>query len=165
MRDVKRVIKLIEFFYHNLKDRPPREQLPDEEERPAKYPQIGRDKPSLLMRSYILALGLCYHSRLYEKELRRKYKQKVVKIFSKHVTFDLKTFDLILREEQEDNIKRMTCPPNTVFNEALLENVFVVIVCILNKIPAFIVGSSGLVLKFHYCVKLIKNYILYLTNN
>ncbi|CAB4416885.1 unnamed protein product [Rhizophagus irregularis] len=37
----------------------------------------------------------------------------------------------------------MTCPPNTAFNEALLENVLVIIVCILNRIPLFIVGSPG----------------------
>ncbi|CAG8779854.1 19761_t:CDS:1, partial [Rhizophagus irregularis] len=46
-------------------------------------------------------------------------------------------------EEQMDYIKRMTCPPNTAFNEALLENVLVIIVCILNRIPLFIVGSPG----------------------
>ncbi|CAJ0853177.1 12352_t:CDS:2 [Entrophospora sp. SA101] len=115
LRDVKRAIKLIKFFYEHLKDRPIRKRYPGEKEKPVKYPQVGKGKPSLLMRSYILALGLCYHSRLYEKEL----------------------------QEQEDNIKRMICPPNTAFNEALLENVLVMIVCMLTKIPVFIIGSPG----------------------
>ncbi|CAH1770931.1 11305_t:CDS:2, partial [Entrophospora sp. SA101] len=37
----------------------------------------------------------------------------------------------------------MICPPNTAFNEALLENVLVMIVCMLTKIPVFIIGSPG----------------------
>ncbi|CAJ0766969.1 13664_t:CDS:10 [Entrophospora sp. SA101] len=37
----------------------------------------------------------------------------------------------------------MILPPNTAKNEALLENVLVMIVCILTKIPVFIIGSPG----------------------
>ncbi|CAJ0628335.1 12323_t:CDS:10 [Entrophospora sp. SA101] len=141
LRDVKRAIKLVIFFYEHLKDRPARKKLPHEKNNPAKYP---KSKPSLHVRSYILALGLCYHSRLYEKELRNKYKEEIAKIYNKYdKSFKKETFDLILREEQEDNIKRMICPPNTAFNEALLENVLVMMVCILTKIPAFIIGSPG----------------------
>ena len=165
LHDIKRFIKLIKFFYDHLKSRPTRKKLSDEKVKPAKYPQTGKGKPSLLMRSYILALGLCYHSRLYEKELRFRYKQEIIKIFSKYVTFNSRIFDSILREEQEDYIKRMVCPPNTTFNEALLENVLVMIVCILTKIPVFIIGSPGLVIKYSYC-EFNKHYIfIFLTDN
>ena len=153
LRDVKRAIKLIKFFHDHLKGRPARKQLPDEKVKPTKYPQTGKGKPSLLMRSYVLALGLCYHSRLYEKDLRFRYKQEIIKIFSKYVTFNLQMFDLILREEQEDYIERMICPPNIAFNEALLENVWVTIVCILTKIPVFIIGSPGLVIDLFFNIK------------
>src|SRR5439155_8028470 len=105
LHDIKRFIKLIKFFYDHLKSRPTRKKLSDEKVKPAKYPQTGKGKPSLLMRSCILALGLCYHSRLYEKELRFRYKQEIIKIFSKYVIFNLQMFDSILREEQEDYIK------------------------------------------------------------
>ncbi|CAB4417698.1 unnamed protein product [Rhizophagus irregularis] len=37
----------------------------------------------------------------------------------------------------------MQCPPNTAKNEALLENVLATIVCILTKIPVFIIGETG----------------------
>src|SRR2546430_2739492 len=52
-------------------------------------------------------------------------------------------FAKIIREEQEDYVNRMQCPPNTAKNEALLENVLVMIVCILTKIPCFIIGAPG----------------------
>ncbi|RIB30263.1 hypothetical protein C2G38_2153170 [Gigaspora rosea] len=37
----------------------------------------------------------------------------------------------------------MQLPPNTAINEALLENVLAMIVCILTKIPVFIIGAPG----------------------
>src|SRR5688572_32395638 len=45
-------------------------------------------------------------------------------VFRKH-KFDIdgERFSKIIREEQEDYINRMQCPPNTAKNEALLENV------------------------------------------
>src|SRR5437763_11630018 len=52
-------------------------------------------------------------------------------------------FNKIIREEQEDYINRMQCPPNTAMNEALLENVLVMIVCILKHMPLFLIGAPG----------------------
>jgi hypothetical protein len=37
----------------------------------------------------------------------------------------------------------MELPEGIAQNSALLENVFVVMVCILNKIPVFVVGKPG----------------------
>ncbi|CAI2170841.1 825_t:CDS:2, partial [Funneliformis geosporum] len=100
LRDVKRAIKLVDFFYKSLQTR--------QNER-NKYPDDSLD---IYFRSYILSLGLCYQSRLYE-------------------------------HEQMDYMNRMICPPNIAFNEALLENVLAAIVCIICKIPLFIVGAPG----------------------
>ncbi len=52
-------------------------------------------------------------------------------------------FNKIIREEQMNFMNRMTRPPNTALNEALLENVLSIIVYILCKVPLFIVGSPG----------------------
>ncbi|CAG8821908.1 14406_t:CDS:2, partial [Dentiscutata erythropus] len=52
-------------------------------------------------------------------------------------------FTRVIRDEQEDWVKRMQLPPNTAMNEALLENVLVMIVCILTKVPVFIIGAPG----------------------
>ena len=47
--------------------------------------------------------------------------------------------------EQRDILGRMNFRlwPNIAHNGALLENVFVMFVCILNKIPVFVVGKPG----------------------
>lgn len=46
--------------------------------------------------------------------------------------------------EQESYLDEMEVPRGTAHNTALLENVFVTLVCILNKIPVFIVGKPGI---------------------
>ncbi|RHZ89175.1 hypothetical protein Glove_18g29 [Diversispora epigaea] len=136
LRDVKRTITLIKFFHKSLQNRPPiRKGLP-------KYPSTMTF--NLKIRSYVLALGLCYQSRLYEQTLRQEYRKKMCNIFEKEkIHLNEKEFIKIIREEQEDYINRMICPPNTAQNEALLENVLVMIVCILTRIPVFIVGAPG----------------------
>ncbi|CAG8534868.1 35142_t:CDS:10, partial [Gigaspora margarita] len=134
LRDIKRAIILIQFFYESLQNRPPiRKGAP-------KYPPDSH----VNTRSYILTLGLCYQSRLYDQSLRKKYREIMCEIFK---TYDVhvgeKEFLKIIRDEQEDYINRMVCPPNTAKNEALLENVLVMTVCILTRIPVFIIGAPG----------------------
>ena len=134
LRDVKRAIKLVKFFYESLLTR---------QKENKQYPS---NSPDLVTRSYILALGLCYQSRLYDRELRKKYRVTMCKIFLRNEEYkNIREcrFNDIIREEQMDYINRMICPPNTAFNEALLENVLATIVCILCKVPLFIVGSPG----------------------
>ncbi|CAG2237365.1 RNF213 [Mytilus edulis] len=51
--------------------------------------------------------------------------------------------DIVLKE-QEDILNRMTdLPEGTALNTALQENVFMLLVCILSKIPIFLVGKPG----------------------
>src|SRR5436190_12525678 len=137
LRDVKRAITLVKFFYNSLENRPAYKKG-------HKYPPSGNPTP--LVRSYVLALSLCYHSRLYEQDLRKKYRREMGRILQKHKAYIGETgFANIIREEQEDYINRMQCPPNTAKNEALLENVLIMIVCILTKIPLFLIGAPGFV--------------------
>jgi hypothetical protein len=138
LRDVKRAIKLVKFFINSLKDRPPIKK----HEKIIKYP-LPSDITNNV-RAYVLALGLCYQSRLYEQRLRKEYRRKMGEIFKKHkFNINEEKFDRIIREEQENYLGRMQCPPNTAKNDALRENVLVMIVCILTKIPCFIIGEPG----------------------
>jgi hypothetical protein len=135
LRDVKRAIKLVKFFYKSLQDRPTYRKR-------HVYPPPGN--PNIKIRSYVLALSLCYHSRLYEQDLRKQYRREMGQILQNHKAYiGENMFATIIREEQEDYINRMQCPPNTAYNEALLENVLVMIVCILTKIPLFLIGAPG----------------------
>ncbi|CAI2175252.1 8940_t:CDS:10, partial [Funneliformis geosporum] len=103
LRDVKRAITLVKYFYNSL------------------------------------ALSLCNHSRLYDQKLRKKYRIEMEKILN----LKKDAFSKIIRDEQEDYINRMQCPPTLAKNEALLENVLVMIACILTKIPLFLIGAPG----------------------
>nr|AMJ52381.1 hypothetical protein [Rhizophagus clarus] len=135
LRDVKRAITLVKFFYNSLENRPPYKKG-------HKYPQSGN--PTTTTRSYVLALSLCYHSRLYDQNLRKQYRREMGQILQSYKAYiGENMFAKIIREEQEDYINRMKCPPNTANNEALLENVLVMIACILTRIPLFLIGASG----------------------
>jgi hypothetical protein len=131
LRDVKRAIILVKFFYNTLNNRPT-------------YKKALPDNITTITRSYVLALSLCYHFRLNEQDLRKQYRYEIGQVFQNHKTFvGEKIFVGIIREEQEDYINRMQVPSNIAKNDALLENVLVMIVCILNKIPIFVIGEAG----------------------
>ncbi len=49
----------------------------------------------------------------------------------------------IINEEQDYYINRMELHSDIARNQALKENVFAIIPCILNKIPIFICGKPG----------------------
>ncbi|RGB33408.1 hypothetical protein C1646_816080 [Rhizophagus diaphanus] len=122
-------------FIHKIEER-------NSERTYSTYPPPGN--PTIRTRSYVLALSLCYHSWLYEQDLRKQYRQEMGQILHNHnVYVGELMFAKIIREEQEDYINRMQCPPNTAYNEALLENVLIMVVCILTKIPLFLIGVSG----------------------
>jgi E3 ubiquitin-protein ligase RNF213 len=60
-------------------------------------------------------------------------------------TISHERFQYILVGEQKAYLKAMDLPNGIAANAALLENVFVTLVCILNKIPIFVVGKPGMV--------------------
>src|SRR5437763_8573641 len=96
LRDVKRAITLVKFFYKTLENRQPYRKG-------HRYPPPGN--PTIITRSYVLALSLCYHSRLYEHDLRKKYHREMGQILQKHKAYIGEImFASIIREEQEDYI-------------------------------------------------------------
>ncbi|CAG8447585.1 8222_t:CDS:10, partial [Acaulospora morrowiae] len=102
-------------------------------------------------RSLVLALGVCYLFRLHDQLQRRHYRNKMIEIIKNHQP-NFKTppntlndaFEIIIRNEQDEYANRMkSYPDGTAWNEALLENILVMIVCIQTRIPVFIIGSPG----------------------
>ena len=59
-------------------------------------------------------------------------------------TLTVDEFNEIVTKEQRGYLDDMQIPPGIAKNTALLENVFVVMVCILNRIPIFVVGKPGM---------------------
>jgi MoxR-like ATPase len=152
LRDVHRCIRLINWFQkiiimkkrqdlHSTKDKCPT-HLRDYNLMSEQY----SEEP--MIKSIVLALAHCYLSRLPTAELRKNYRKCMATLFSRNgtiMTYDenLDPFAAIVRMEEEDYLDRMELPPGTARNAALRENVFVMLVCILNCIPIFVVGKPG----------------------
>ncbi|CAG8803668.1 21081_t:CDS:2, partial [Dentiscutata erythropus] len=83
-----------------------------------------KDEKTLIRNSFVLSLGLCYQSRLHDQRFARKILR-------------------IIRREQKDFMNRMVCPPSTADNDALLENILVMIVCIFESDTYFYYWCTG----------------------
>ena len=150
LRDVNRCIRLIKWF-EKMRNKPQKANANTNtcSEHLKEYKRMSEEyneKPTI--KSIVLALAHCYLSRLPTAELRKEYRTEMMNIFSikdDRMTCNesLDTFAAILRMEEEDYLDRMELPPGTARNAALRENVFVVLVCILNRIPIFVVGKPG----------------------
>ena len=147
LRDVRRCIILIEWFMDIIEKRPVSTDGGNDfkiEGYLANYRKLAEefdDKP--FVRSIILALGHCYLSRLETDELRSSYLACMTDVFSSTICISEETFSAIIRMEQEEYLRRMELPRGTAKNAALRENVFVMLVSILNRIPVFVVGKPG----------------------
>ena len=142
LRDVHRCIVLMNWFRRILQER--------EKLAPAKIPTHIQGyyeqtrSVSLEVRSVVLALAHCYQSRLQTVKGREEFCSEISNLIGKaEQGFEAKHFDAIVRVEQEEYLARMELPEGTAKNAALRENVFVILVCILNRIPVFVVGKPG----------------------
>ncbi|CAG8632902.1 13269_t:CDS:10, partial [Gigaspora margarita] len=136
LRDVKRAIKLFKFF---KKFNPSTEHITD----------------PLEIRPMILALSLCYLFRFHNQSQRKLYREEIIAIIEKDPKYNNEPskrqkqkrikdlFEKIISKEQEIYTKKMQLPEGTALNEALLENILVMIVCVLTRIPVFIIGATG----------------------
>ena len=150
LRDVHRCIRLIDWFHKITKKR---QDLGSTNRECSTYLQhyyliSEQYNEQPMIKSIVLALAHCYLSRLPTADLRKNYRKCMMTVFSHHGTMmacdgSPDTFAAILRMEEEEYLDRMELPPGTARNAALRENVFVMLVCILNRIPIFVVGKPG----------------------
>ncbi|KAK3257836.1 hypothetical protein CYMTET_33097 [Cymbomonas tetramitiformis] len=96
-------------------------------------------------RAIVLALLHCYYCRLATAEHRQAYLQRLAGVLQTagHKHMDARWIRQEMRAEQLEWVNRMELPEGTARNEALLENVFVLLVCVLNRLPVFLVGKPG----------------------
>ncbi|KAH7446603.1 hypothetical protein KP509_01G064300 [Ceratopteris richardii] len=131
LRDVQRWISLFNWFQNDIRTRL----------------QIKNFRGSKIVerRAKVLACALCYHCRFPGKDIRRQYREMCCSFLSSSGsnTLSQAKFLKILHEEERDILSRMEIPPGIAVNSSLLENVFVVLVCLLNYIPVFVVGKPG----------------------
>ena len=103
-------------------------------------------------RAFILSLMICYHSSLYTNESRADYRYLLLNIIKtcenslSKFNYDwilieiLKCQNIFMDEILSIDLNNMK---NIARNSALLENVFMMIICIELRIPLFIVGKPG----------------------
>jgi len=144
IRDVERVIKVTSWFL-NKKDlifiRMNKFKIPHTDD-------LYQKNLKPLHRAFILSLTICYHSSLYKNETRCDYRNLLINSMQQqNVNKNIKE-DWILTEilkcqnvfMDDIDLNQMT---NIARNSALLENVFMMIICIELRIPLFIVGKPG----------------------
>ncbi|WAR05640.1 R213A-like protein [Mya arenaria] len=118
LRDVNRCLKLIQWFYE-LQQR------------------LGKSKDEV--EAVILAMVLTYQMRFRDKCLRKKYEEVIANAFS---ISGAKVAEII-RMAQNAIVSKMEFPEGTAINSVLRDNIFVLLVCIINKIPVMLVGKPG----------------------
>ncbi|XP_048248430.1 uncharacterized protein LOC124132728 [Haliotis rufescens] len=105
---------------------------------------LTQNRQKFEIKAVILALAHVYHSRLPDTSSRKEYRENMSRVFERHGDSESET-DIfkIIHEEQRDIIRRMELPDGIAKNTALQENVFVIMISILNRIPIFVVGKPG----------------------
>ncbi|XP_064634464.1 E3 ubiquitin-protein ligase rnf213-alpha-like [Lineus longissimus] len=135
LRDVERTMNVMAWFYEHIELLNERMDDSDEED---------EDTVDDETRSLILALGVCYHACLQEGT-RRAYREYIVEYFEDPCALPRPSCvleeinrcqDLFLKEAQ-------ITEPNIAHNQALKENLFMMVVCIELRIPLFLVGKPG----------------------
>ena len=133
LRDVSRFCRLYNWFRKSIRQREGAEKF-------------ASDSSVLVRRSSLLALLLCYYFRLNSPKDRMTYVTLMEEIFKsilRNLTNVTNFLVKILEGEQKKIIERMELPAGTAKNRALMDNIFVLLVCIINRIPVIICGKPG----------------------
>jgi len=141
LRDVRRVCLLLDFFTSHLV---PRERA-------------EKAKVTPLAAAMVLSLAFVYLYRIPSSAARGRY-WEAMRGAIKHLRFgqDKKfdkcgfrafvlegSFQRVIAQVQRRFVQHVAVEEGVALNEALSENLFVSIVCILNKLPLFLVGKPG----------------------
>ncbi|XP_058417797.1 E3 ubiquitin-protein ligase RNF213 isoform X3 [Diceros bicornis minor] len=89
--------------------------------------------------SLVLAIGVCYHASLEEKEL---YRRDICRFFPEPYN-DSKVILDEITQTQDLFLSGVSLRKTIAKNLALKENVFMMVICIELKIPLFLVGKPG----------------------
>ncbi|XP_074672203.1 E3 ubiquitin-protein ligase rnf213-alpha-like isoform X1 [Strix aluco] len=129
LRDIERCMSIALWFYE-LRDL----LFPHIDEKKYKTEQ----KPILnyAQRALVLSVGACYYVSL---ENRKDYLEEVAKCFSVPASLLQQEIELC----QEVFLDNLSVPEATACNDALRENIFMIVVCMDLRVPLFLVGKPG----------------------
>ncbi|KAM6439343.1 E3 ubiquitin-protein ligase rnf213-alpha-like isoform 2-T2 [Rhynochetos jubatus] len=128
LRDIERCMNIVLWFY---------------ELRGLLFPQIDKKckkKPEAILndaqRALVLSVGVCYYVSL---ENRKDYLEEIAKCFNVPPSQLQQQIELC----QEVFLDNLSIPEATARNDALKENIFMLVVCMDLRVPLFLVGKPG----------------------
>jgi hypothetical protein len=131
LRDVARFCRLYNWFHESIMVRCT--------DTPVSVLKVAR-------RAAFAALFLCYYFRLPSVKLKNTYVDELEKCLAEYCSLlFIKNRFLIeqLENEEEELLNEMVLPRGTAKNRALRENIFVLLACIVNRIPVVLCGKPG----------------------
>ncbi|XFF88667.1 hypothetical protein AB1E18_014886 [Capra hircus] len=135
LRDVERCVKVFKWFYDHSEM-----LLSKLDSFLSKTRVIQNDfERDPVLWSLVLAIGVCYHASLEEKE---SYRKAICKFFPAPYNDSRVILDEITRT-QDLFLNGVSLRKMIAKNLALKENVFMMVICIELKIPLFLVGKPG----------------------
>ncbi|KAL8623379.1 hypothetical protein ACOMHN_065913 [Nucella lapillus] len=161
LRDVDRALKVISWFlqksemsrllFDTLEDKldswyagasEDEEEWEEEEEEDAEEEkEEPRRYTSDVTKAVILSLGVCYRACLRSKQ---KYDSHIIKYFNYPLSLsEVEHFADVIDKCQEVFLDNVHLEDNIARNQALKENVFMMVVCIELRVPLFLVGKPG----------------------
>ena len=143
LREIRRFDLLFHWFleYFNIKKTVFSEIIEENSKMNIKSPEyiknfMSKNFEDSCKDSINLSLYMCYYIRISDKKLRKNLSGQLDKYFKSGFLFMPKEESIYIADNA--NLER-----GTAKNEALLENLFSLFVCIPNQIPLFIVGKPG----------------------
>ena len=134
LRDVARFCSLHNWFLQSIRTR-------------EGHQTCSENLQNLVYRASLMALLLCYYFRIRSSSQRNNYIKLIqnnLKPESIMHPIGSESFLIkMLRLEQSKLIDRMEMPSGTAKNQALINNIFVLFVCIVNRIPVILCGKPG----------------------
>nr|XP_034331576.1 E3 ubiquitin-protein ligase rnf213-alpha [Crassostrea gigas] len=154
LRDVERVLEVMSWFYRQTQGDTDLFDLMEEEEETDSEEEV-EDMEEMMMEDYthhqpvndvtkslVLALGVCYQACLKNRE---EFREEIVREFRPPCVLPKgpdQMADIITRC-QDVFLEIDNLGANIAKNQALRENVFMMVVCIELRIPLFLVGKPG----------------------
>ena len=92
----------------------------------------------------ILSLAVCYESKLANPVVREEFRRQISRLLGREHEWRDHLFNNVLERYQKMVLDTMEKRPEwTAENSALLENVFVIFVSVMNRIPVLVIGKPG----------------------
>ncbi|KAL1265130.1 hypothetical protein QQF64_003157, partial [Cirrhinus molitorella] len=138
LRDVERCMQVFGWFYENYPMLLSELDQFESNQRAERNDQRETDERNPVLWSIIMAVGVCYHACLEDKE---KYRKKICRYLPE--TYSPMKVMQEISAIQDLFLSGVPLGETIARNNALKENVFMMVICIELRIPLFLVGKPG----------------------